>query len=182
MAFGIDDAIFGGLILAGTALNIAGSRQKAAADRQMALMKAQDAERAADYAEGNLRLSEIQSEKEEKYVRFENALIEGRIRANYGASGVTMDGSPQDIIDQERAIGEANALNVRFKGVLERRAIRQERNNFRSQAAQLRYAAQYASDEGVMNAISAGISGGTTLLKAGGYGFGRRSTPSDLDV
>ena len=40
------------------------------------------------------------------------------IRDRYGASGVTVDGSPLDVLEMAATNGELDAQNIRYKGLL----------------------------------------------------------------
>ena len=42
----------------------------------------------------------------------------GLMRANYGASGVTVEGSPLDVMAESAANAEMDALNIKYKGDL----------------------------------------------------------------
>lgn len=173
--FGIDDAILIGLAGAGTALNIFGQSKQAAAAKQQALQQADDAEYAADLADDNVRLTLEQTDKEAHYLEFENKLAIGNIRASFGASGVILDGTPREFLEQQSAIGVENVMNLRHKGILEARGYRIEGQSQRRRAVNLRNAAENADEAGIIAAIGAGVSGATEIAKASGAGYSRRT-------
>lgn len=75
---------------------------------------------AADYNTawdlGNAKLSLQEAAEDERRIRVQNKKELGSIRANYGASGITMEGSPLDVMRESAAAAELDALTVRHQG------------------------------------------------------------------
>lgn len=76
------------------------------------------------------------------------------MRAGYGASGVTMEGSPLDVLEESSANAELDALLIRHGG-----AVRAQRH---------RAAAALAEYEGKARKHAATLSAGGQLLSGGG--------------
>lgn len=131
------------------------------------ISQAQSAKSAANYnaavAERNATVSRQQAAANEAAQRRENYRAMGRIRAGYGAAGVTPEGSPLDILESSAAEAELDALNTRYKGELTAIGYQDEATLQRSRASS-------AMTAGVLNAGSALLSGagksyaGTSLL------------------
>ncbi len=74
----------------------------------------------------NARLALQESAEDERRLRIQNKQQLGDIRANYGASGVTLEGSPLDILQQSAANAELDALTVRHQGAVRAWAYQNE--------------------------------------------------------
>jgi hypothetical protein len=116
----------------------------------------------ADYSAGraNAKLLEMQAAMavsdaaaREAVTRDETAQIIGQQIANVGASGLTYDGSPMDVIRQNAVEREMEALNERYAGTV-------KQVGFMSQAAEARREATQALYGGIAK-------GGASLLLAG---------------
>jgi len=73
------------------------------------------------------------------------------MRAKYGASGVKLEGTPLEVLEESAATGEANALALRYGGA-------SSASSRRAGAGALR--------------VTGGMSAGTSLLKGGAEIFG----------
>ena len=97
--------------------------------------------RAADY---NARQSEIRAQASRQQAaadaerkRRDNVRKLGVIRANYAASGVTVEGSPLDILESSAAEGEMDALTIQQRGEVAAQGYEEtaELDRFRGEAA-----------------------------------------------
>jgi hypothetical protein len=86
----------------------------------------------------------------------------GAARAAYGASGVTPEGSPLDVLSASASLGELDRQNVLYKGRL--REI-----GFQDTAAIETSSASAALTRGMFNAGSALLKGGAKLYDAGAF-------------
>jgi hypothetical protein len=129
----------GGLMSAVGAIN-QGNSAKAAADYN------------AQVAEQNAELSRQQGIEEERRTRIMAKKQLGDMRANYGASGITLEGSPLDILEESAAAAELDALTVRHAG--DSRAI-----GYRNEAAQERFSGRQARTSGYFSASGSLLSG-----------------------
>ena len=133
----------------------------------------------ADYSAGkaNAKMLEMQASMavseaaaREAVTRDETAQIIGQQIANVGASGLTYDGSPMDVIRQNAVEREMEALNERYSGQI-------KQVGFLSQAAETRRQATQALYGGIAKA-------GASILLAGAAQQGsskvRRPTPDQV--
>lgn len=108
-------------------------------------------QRAANYnariADQNAQIAGMQAASEEGRQRNEAARLAGEQRAAYGASGVTMEGSPMTAMRDSAVQAEMDALSIRYQGAMKSRAYREE-------AAQQRYAGRQARFAGFVGAAT----------------------------
>lgn len=149
-----------GLMAAGSALSVAGNIKQGEA-------AAEAAEYNAQLSEENARLTRLQAGEDEMRERAANKQTMGSIRAQYGASGLRMDGSAADYAQFAAAVGEKNALDIRMHG--ERQALA-----YQKEAAIQRKGGESAKSAGILGAVGAGISGLTKIVGVNtGYGMKR---------
>ena len=111
----------------------------------------------AAQAEANAKIVQEQTAQEEQKVRIMGRRALGSIRAAYGASGVTMEGSPLDVLAMSAANAEQDALNVRKAG-------EQKANMLYEDARMGRKSAEFAQTSGYMAAAGALLQGtGNTM-------------------
>jgi hypothetical protein len=95
-----------------------------------AIQQGNAAEAAGDYnaqiAEQNAILARQQAAEEERRFRVESTKRLGAMRAAYSASGVTLEGSPMDVLEESMRISELDALTIRQGGRASEAAYRQE--------------------------------------------------------
>jgi hypothetical protein len=84
-------------------------------------------------AEYNARLLKLQASQirqqaasEEKRALVGARKVIGEMRANYGASGVTMEGSPIDIMEESIKNANTDAMNIRYQGEMNARSAEYE--------------------------------------------------------
>lgn len=111
----------------------------------------------ANAAAQNALYARQQAAEEEQQVRIMGRKTMGSMRAAYGASGVTMEGSPMDVLAESAAAMERDALNVRRAG--ERRA-----QGFEAESSMERRKAGYAKTQGYLGAAGSLLSGGGNIL------------------
>lgn len=144
-------AILVGMLVAGGAVKAVGGVLEANANAEAAEINAKQAEENAELTLEAYRQEETQS-------RFQSRQTLGNIRTAYAANGVRMDGTPKDYLEQNAAIAETTALNIRNKGYLEAKS-------YRDQAAGLRKQAGGYRTGGVLGAIGSGLSTGAGIMK-----------------
>lgn len=165
-------------IIGGTALDIFGRSEKNREQQRLAYEKAKEDEYTAIRLDIEAAQHEEQARIDEAHLRFENTLALGDMRAQFGASGVTFEGSQQEVYEQNRAVGEANAINVRYRGMLQAMAIRAEAGSYRRRAEYTRGAADRNSANDILEYLSSGVQGATTLMKSYGvYGNNEEEEP-----
>lgn len=119
------------------------------------------AKSAANYnarvAENNATLARQQAAaQEEQHRRLARRQL-GQMRAAYGASGVTMEGSPLDILAQSAKDAELDALNIRYGGELKAQGLE-------SEAVLERYRGESAQRAGYMGAATGLLSGASKIM------------------
>jgi hypothetical protein len=115
--------------------------------------RAAAAEYNAKSAEQNAKLSVAQAREEERRLRVMSRKQLGDMRANYAASGVQMEGSPLDVLEESAATAELDALTVRHGGQVKAAQAR-------SEASLQRFQGEYAKAAGYLKAT-------TTLIDTG---------------
>lgn len=141
---------------------ITDSQHAASADKYNASVAEQNSVAVQQQAES---ASLIQQEQAKKTI--------GTATANYGASGVTLDGSPMDVLANSASVAERDRQNIIYKGQL-------QAAGYQDQASLDRAAATNSLDQGYMKATGILISGGTKAYGMSGSGGG--SKPSSYQA
>lgn len=135
------------LLAATTAVSVIGAIRSAQADTQAATYNQQVAQR-------NVVIADQQGEAQELQLRRDQNRRLGQIRANIGASGVALEGSPLDILEESTYEAEMDVQTLRYNT-----AIR--RMGYADQAALYSAEASNAKSGGYLRAGSALLSGAT---------------------
>lgn len=125
----------------------------------------------AQVAEQNAIQSEQQAAEEERRFRIQSKKQLGDMRASYGASGVSMEGSPSDILGESAATAELDALTIKHQGAVKAQAYKQEAVLQRFYAKQGRLAG-YLGAAGVVASKAAQASKASAGGGGGGGGTG----------
>lgn len=112
----------------------------------------------AQVNEQNAALAESQALEDERKQRLMTKKLIGSMRANYGASGVTLEGSPMEVIEESAMQAELDALNIKHAG-------KARATQYRNQAALARYYGKEARTLGYLGAAG-------SLLGGAGDAFG----------
>jgi hypothetical protein len=111
----------------------------------------------ASAAEYNANLAEQSAEVElargieiERRVRVQGRKALGDMRANYSASGVTMEGSPLEVLEESAANAELDALNVKYESESKAAMLRNEAGLERYKAKQYRRGAKIGAAAGLL--------------------------------
>lgn len=108
----------------------------------------------AKIADNNAIIAEQNAVADENKQRRSAGRQAASSRAAIGAAGVTLEGSPLDVLEDQALEAELDALNIRYGGRL-------QATNYRSQAQLDRSAARNAKTQGFLSA-------GSTLLQGVG--------------
>ncbi len=108
----------------------------------------------AKVADNNAIIAEQNAAAEERRHRRAADREAAGMRARIGAAGVTLEGSPLELLEDQALEAELDALNIRYGGRL-------QATNYRSQAQLDRSRARSARTQGF-------ISAGTSLLEGAG--------------
>ncbi len=111
-------------------------------------------ERNAQLSEENANQALLLSAQEERRQRIVGAKALGSIKAGFGASGVTMDGSAFDVLAASAAQAELDAMNIRYAGESKRRS-------YLNEAAAGRFSGSMARTAGRLGAAASVIDSGT---------------------
>lgn len=95
--------------MAGDAISAVGAINQGKADSMAGEYNAQSAEQNAAY-------SLQQAKENERRQRIVSKKFLGDIRASYGASGITTEGSALDVLEESAANAELDALTIRHEG------------------------------------------------------------------
>lgn len=112
----------------GMAGSLTGGIMKAQGDEQKGEVEGSIQDYKAKIADQNAGLAIQQAAENERKARAEGAQSLGAGRAAYGASGVTMEGSPTEVLAQGAAQSELNALTIRHAGQVQAVGYRNEAN------------------------------------------------------
>ena len=140
----------GGIV---TALTIIGSGLQAVSSIQQGQAQARSANFRAAIAEQNAILARQTAAADAEKRRRDLARATGRSRARFGAAGLTVEGSPLEVLGDLTAEGELNVRNALFDGEVEARRFQAESSLLQSQARDAR--------------TSGFLRAGTSLLFAG---------------
>jgi hypothetical protein len=105
-------------------------------------------------------------------------MVIGRARAGYGASGVTQEGSPIDVLAMSAANAELDRQNILYRGEL--RAM-----GYQDTAALDRSRASAATQRGLEGAASSILTGGSKIYASRpqrGYQLGDYADYSSIDM
>ena len=155
-------------------LMVAGTLTQVAGQLNQAQSQAAANEYNAKVAEQNASLARQQSIEQERQVRIQSRKQLGDIRSSYAASGVSIEGSPLDILEESAATAELDALTVRHGGEVKARA-------FESEAAINRFSAKQARIGGYLGAASTLLKGGSSVYGSSGGGGGKSSSNTTSD-
>lgn len=145
-------ALLAAPVVAGQALNVVGTIQESQS-------KIAAAEYNAGVASENANQTRIASNEQERQFRVSSRKQLGQMRANYSASGVTLEGSPLDVLEESAMNAELDALQLRHGGEVKARAFENEMNIEKFKAKQAK-SGMYLGAGGAL------LSGISTSLKA----------------
>jgi hypothetical protein len=145
--------------IAGTGLAAVGAIQQGNAARAAATYNAAVAENNAIVARQNAKLALSESNAEEQGVRRRTAQQLGTAGAAIGASGITQEGSALDVLEETVALGELDALTVRWQGDLKARNFEQQARGYQSSAELERMSGRAAKTNSIFSAAGTLLSG-----------------------
>lgn len=136
-------------------------------------MKAgQAAEDAANYnAEQlryNARLAKEKAQRDEATLRVSARKQIGQARANYGASGIQLDGSALDILEESAVAAETDALYIRYQGD-------QQYYSYMNAAIQEVKRGHEAKQASYLSAAGSMLGGASSMASSGGGGYQARN-------
>lgn len=155
------------MMVAGAAISAAGAMQQARAQSSASEYNAQLAER-------NAILARSQTEADTAVFRQQAELKQGSLIAAYGASGVTGEGSPADILAMSAANAKRDENMIRYKGDLTAMGYRETAVLDRMQGRQAIEGGNYAAASSLLTGAGNAMSGYTAATR----GYGTPISPS----
>lgn len=119
------------LQIAGTVMSVIGALNQASA-------KSSAADYNAAMAERNATIARQQGEADMLQAQRVNAMRLGSIKAGYGSSGLTLEGSPLDVLESSAAQAKLDEQNIMYGANLRAQGFSESANLYRSQASQAR--------------------------------------------
>lgn len=149
------------LLGAGIGLSLLGTMASSKSQKQEADMTAGLYERNAQIAEQNATVIEQQAAFNAGQIKSQNDRKIAMQRAAYGASGVTMEGSPIMVVADAEAQSEIDQLAERYEGKIDANRQRSEAGNARYQAQIARVVGKNRSNETLISGLGKALSGAT---------------------
>lgn len=118
----------------------------------------------------NAAATEVQGAEEERMARISAAKQIGGLAANYGASGVTSDGSSSDVLRDSNAEAEADAQKIRYGTQL-------KAQGYEAQASLYGMEANSDLTGGGLSASATILSGAAKYGYYSGYGANQNQNP-----
>ena len=143
----------GGIQLAGEGIKMVGAAKEAQRQRGIGAENKRRFDEEAGFVRDRFR-------EEERRFRIEGQQAVGASRANIGASGITLEGSSQDVLESSAANIELDALTIRHNGFMKAR-------NLEYQGRQAEFAGEGATEALPFQAASGVLSVGSSVA-----GFG----------
>ncbi len=161
-------AIGVGMAVLGATTGIVGNIIKGKAEEEQANKVAEAHEFNASQKERTADLIRKQATEDERRLRVQARREFGGIRAAYGASGVTLEGSPVDVLEDSVATAELDALTIREQGERKYTTLREEASFERQTAAYTREAGKFSVGKALFGAGQAVANAYPTLSRATG--------------
>ena len=155
------------MMVAGAAISAAGAMQQARAQSSASEYNAQLAER-------NAILARSQTEADLSVFRQQAELKQGSLIAAYGASGVTSEGSPADILAMSAANAKRDENMLRYKGDLTAMGYQETAVLDRMQGRQAIEGGNYAAASSLLTGGGNAMAGYTAATR----GYGTPISPS----
>jgi len=162
----------------GSMLGLKGKLDENSAAAKAARYQADIADEDAVLADKNAQIVLSRATEEDRKVRVLARRTMGNMRATIGASGLTDEGNPVDLLEEAAATSEADSLAIRTQGKYESDAYSLQGRRKRDYAAQLRSgaldvdkSAPFVLGAGILGAVGDAapkIPGGNGRMKRGG--------------
>jgi hypothetical protein len=149
---------------AGTGMEVAGILQQGLAEEKASEYNAKN-------AENNAKLAREQGYEEERRQRIQSRKQLGDMRASYGASGVTMEGSAMDVLGESAAMAELDAQTIRQAGEAKAAAFESDARYERFKGHQAKTASRFAATTTILKGASK-MGGSGAAAAPGGAGAG----------
>jgi DNA repair ATPase RecN len=149
-------AVIIGASIASSAVSAIGQLKQGDAAKKAGDMNAANARQNASDAIEQARLNEVQQRKD-SYKVISSA------RADYGASGATLEGSPMDVLEQSSRNAELDALTIRYGGQVRANAYERDAKISEMEGNAARSTSRLAAAGTFLSGVTGGISKGLKL-------------------
>lgn len=153
--------------LASGVMGAMGAMAQADAAADAANKNAQIAEYNRQVAERNKNTVLAEADAAARDQSRDNRRVMGSIRASYGASGLSLEGSPLDVMEDTALEQELDVSKTRYKGELQAIGYKDEAANYKMKAELHRMEAASATRAGGISAVGAIFGGLAGAGKAG---------------
>lgn len=164
------------LQIAGTVMSVVGTLSAASSASAASRYNAALARNNAIIADQNATLARQQAVAQSEQQRRDAARRIGSMKAGYANSGLTMEGTPLDVIGASAEMAELDTLNIIYNGELKARSYSNEAEGYRNTATLDRMRAKNQETQGMYSA------GSSLLLGASRYAstYGGSNSSSGL--
>lgn len=150
----------------GMMLDIAGNITEAQAAEREGKATAQALEHNAELKERNANQIDRATAEDERRLRIQNRRVIGGMRADYGASGITLEGSAMDVLEESAAAAEHDALNLRLGGLRKAESAREDAMFDRKKAAYIRKATKFSASKAIFGAGKSALGAYPTISRS----------------
>ena len=165
-AAGLPSGVSTALSLGGTALSTVGAIQASNAQAAAARANAETAEYNAKIEAQNRADALRLANRDVEAKRRENRRLLSTMRASYGASGLSMAGSPLDVLEDAAFEMELDVNNIEAEGDARAKEASRRMYGYQQEAGLERGKAKTSRTAGFFNALGSGASGvGQTLQR-----------------
>jgi Flp pilus assembly protein TadB len=152
-AVGAGSAVAGGVVVAGAALAATSAIRSGQAAKQSANFNAQMADRNREISISQTAAMSIQQRRQaDKQL--------GAMVAGYGASGVSLEGSPLDVLEESVSQAELENQNIKYQGTL-------RQQGYQADASLDRASGRNAQQQGYMQGASGLLSVAGSAMRSG---------------
>lgn len=168
----------GAAAIGGGMMGAAGASAGASGAASAATYNARVYERQAQIAERNKQIALDKAGVAATDQKYKNRAVQGQIRAAYGSSGLSVDGSPLDVLEATSIEQNLDIEKILYSGQLEAIGAQDSADSYRMQA-QLAYMgssnALIAGQYGMATSMISGL-GGAAQAGSSFFGASRRAT------
>lgn len=149
--------------IVGTGLQAIGQIQQGNAQADVTSYNASTARYNAELARQNAVLARQKASEDERRFRVSSAKQLGRMRTGYAKGGVTIEGTPSDILEESAYIAELDALSIRHGGQREAMGYQSEATLYGNEASLMKRQGRTQRKQSYYGAASSLLKGGADL-------------------
>lgn len=153
--------------VAGGVIASQGAQQAAAGQAKAGYYNANAFDNAASASERNANIARSNARLEAQDQRVKNRAVQGQIRAAYGSSGLSIDGSPLDVLEATAVEQELDVDKILYRGDVTALGEEDKAQSYRAQAELARMGAGNSLVAGNYASATALLGGFSGAAKAG---------------